>query len=169
MRQKLPKDQKFFTSNGMRGLASAGQRLQIHHQPGHLTAPLTSEGVSPPPALRRGLLRASHGAARRAVPATWPPLCLLPERNVGSFLLCFVFMYLFILNTYTLMLQWQKMVKCGVAQTCQVAPGKFCTRGLKKKQETFSFLVVQGRSMRVKTDESIPLLCRQLKEINPVL
>lgn len=30
----------------------------------------------------------------------------------------------------------------------------------KKKQETFSFLVVQGRSRRVKTSDSIPLLCR---------
>lgn len=100
MRQKLPKDQ-VFTCNGMRGLASAGQRLQIHHQPGHLTAPLTSEGVSPPPALRLGLLRASHGAARRAVPATWPPLCLLPERNVGSAGLWLFALFSFYVFIYT--------------------------------------------------------------------
>lgn len=97
---------KVFTSNDMRSLASAGQRLQIHHQPGHLTPAFTSESVSPPPALRFGLLRASDDAARRAL---WHvPLSACFQRETwavqgGGFLLCFVFMYLLLLHTHTLM------------------------------------------------------------------
>lgn len=68
--KKTAKRPKVFTSNDMRRLASAGQRLQIHHQL------LTSDGVSSPPALRFGLLT-SHVPAIASMPKpTWGNLNL---------------------------------------------------------------------------------------------